>query len=267
MRAEMILDGPSISMNILLPESWLTAENPSGRTIWLLHDKFDLASDWVSFTQAELYAEQTETAVVCAYMNSARYTDWKEGCTWEKFFVKDLWEYVHEVFPVLSKEPGDNTLFGYGRGGFGAIKFALLYPEQYGMAYSVCYDDTPVLQAMNGTAKAFTNGNTGYGNADEVAVSNDNLPHLIQRFAASGKEKPVIYMTGKTGDRNHSRNSEVYEVLVKQGFPVTWKEEEGITKVPTRSFLGDVGMWLYVNEQLNAAMHILKKSLETSALT
>lgn len=265
MRVEMILDGPSISMNLLLPESWLTAEKPSGRTIWLLHDKFDLASDWVSFTQAELFTEKTGTAIVCAYMNSARYTDWKEGCTWEKFFVEDLWEYVHEVFPVLSKKPNDNYLFGYGRGGFGAIKFALLYPEQYGAAYSVSYDDRPVQQAMNGTAKVFANGNTGYGTPEEVAVSNDNLPYLIPRLAKSGRTKPIIYMTGKTCDRNHCRSRDIYTVLAKHNYPVTWQEEDGVTAVPTHSFIDDVEMWLFVNEQLDIATRILQKTSETNA--
>ena len=148
MRLEMYLDGPSISMNVLMPESWLNGGVSSGKTVWLLHDKMDLASDWLSFTQAELYAEQASVAFVCVSTISARYTNWQGGCTWETFFTQDMWDYVHEIFPILSRRPEDNLLFGYGRGGFGAIKYALTYPEKYGAAYSVAYNDQPVLDAM-----------------------------------------------------------------------------------------------------------------------
>lgn len=256
MRLEMYLDGPSISMNVLMPESWLNGGVSSGKTVWLLHDKMDLASDWLSFTQAELYAEQASVAFVCVSTLSARYTNWQSGCTWETFFTQDMWDYVHEIFPILSRRPEDNLLFGYGRGGFGAIKYTLTYPEKYGAAYSVAYNDQPVLDAMNGVAKVFPTTGTGYGTPEEVACSNDNLPWLIQRFAASGKRKPPIHLVVRTEDAGYQRTMEIFSCLKANQYNAVLEEEPGRGRTQEPGFAGDVNLWFYVNEQLGKAVHL-----------
>ena len=130
-----ITGGASVTLDILLPDAWSREKKQSGKAVWLLHDANEASGSWVSCTQAEVFANQYGVALIAPSMGRlASYRDSEPGCTWETFFAKGLWEYVHEILPALSAEPEDHLLFGRGAGGEAAKRFAAKYPRQYGQA-------------------------------------------------------------------------------------------------------------------------------------
>ncbi len=245
MRIEMITGGPSITLDVIMPEKWHKYKMENARVIWMLHDKFDTSGDWISFTQAEVFAEDHEFVIVCPTTNSARYNDWVNGCKWQTFLTEGLYDYVHEMFP-LSKKPEDNILFGYGRGGYGAIKYVLACPDKYGSAYSVSYDDGFVVNYLNsnpGPAKF----DSGYGTPAEVAVSQENIPWFAEQYAKSAKPKPLIYLASGTQSKTYARNVEIRDRLIELGYDVTWEESDS------------KGGWRFCNEQLERVLNLADK--------
>jgi len=240
MRIELITGGASITLQVILPEKWHKFSMKNARSFWLLHDKFDDSGDWISFTQAELFAEEHEFAVICPGMNSARYNDWVNGCSWQTYLVEDLWTYMHEMFP-LSKQPEDNILFGFGRGGFGAVKYALLRPDKFGSAYSVSYDDSFVVKYMAGDGGTPKFG-SGYPSPAETARSPENILWLAEQNAAAGIKKASIHMACGADEPVLERNIEVRDRLLSLGYNIELDEYQSS------------GGWRFCSEQLEKAM-------------
>ena len=243
MRIEMITGGTSITMNIIMPEKWHKYKMENAKVLWMLHDKFDTSSDWISFTQAEIFAEEHEIVLVCPTMNSARYNDWINGCRWQTYFTEELYEYVHEMLP-LSKKPEDNILFGFGRGGFGALKYLLTCPDKYGCAYSVSYDDGFVQNHIK-NSKAPAKFFNGYASPEEVEKSPENISWLAEYYKKNNESLPVIYLAYAKDSDMYERNLEIKELLINLGYDINCDEADGNSS------------WNFCNTQLEKALNLI----------
>lgn len=257
MRIDIITGGASISMSVFMPERWRKHKQENARVMWLLHDKFDLAEDWQSYTQAELFCGEHDMALVCASMAGGRYTDWVNGCTWETFFLNGFWDYVHEMFPIFSSRQEDNFIFGYGQGGFAAIKFALLRPDRFRLVYAADYSDGPAIETINGKVHFFERAKerTGYLPPEQLAKTPDNLTWFAAQAAERGIRKTPIYMSCEQEDKFYNRAKEVRDCLLANGYDVIWEEEStgGGTKLDEYSGK-KFGNWRYCNAQLEKAI-------------
>lgn len=247
MRIEVITGGISITLDAVLPDKWRKYKVENARCMWLLHDKFDASGDWISFTQAEIFAEDHDLALLCPSANSARYNNWLNGCSWQTFLTEELWEYVHEMLPI-SRNPKDNALFGYGRGGFGALKFALTNPERFGAACAVSYNDSFVTGYINGLPGSSGKFKSGYPPPEEVAVSQENILWLARQFVQNGKPRPPVYLACAMEEKTYPRSVEIRDTLLALGYDVIW-EEQNIA-----------GGWRFCNEQLEKAMCLFDKN-------
>ena len=254
MRIEVMTGGIGVTLDILLPESWRKYRPQKARVMWLLHDKFDTSSDWVSFTQAELFASMYDIALVCPTMGNGRYNDGIHTSQWETYF-EEMWDYVHDFLPILSRRPEDNMLFGFARGAFGALKFSLTHPERFGWVYTVSYDDAFLAGVREGKAHSFPTG-SGYGTPEEFEKSRDNLLGFAAQFAASGSPMPAVYMNCMSGDKTYKRNLEVRDELNRLGFSVNWECTDASGKRLDDSSSGANGDWFFCNEQLKRALAI-----------
>ncbi len=252
MRIEMMTGGTSVTLDIILPEGWRKYRPEKGRVMWLLHDKFDTSSDWVSFTQAELFASMYGFALICPTMGNGRYNDGINTSQWQTYF-DNLWDYVHDFLPILSKAPEDNLLFGFARGAFGAIKFALNHPERFGGVYTVSFDDGFLAGVRSGKAHSFPTG-SGYGTPEEFAVSQDNLMWYAGQYAAGGNPLPKIHMSCMTGDKTYTRNLEVRDELSGYGYEVSFEAVDASGARLDDSSGGANGDWFFCNSQLEKAL-------------
>lgn len=226
MRLSAYIGGVSITLHVFLPESWRKEPPESGKTIWLLHDKFDDSGDWLSYTRAEQYSTRYGVALIAPSMNSARYNNWQGGAQWETYFVRELWDYVHGMLPLLSERREDNAIFGLGRGGYGALKFALVAPEQYGAVFAASYDDGFLKGVLGGGAHMFRGG-SGYPSPEAFLESPDNIRQYVATYADSGREKPFVWMAARTGDKTYACGESMKALLSAIGYEVSWHEEEG----------------------------------------
>lgn len=257
MRIAAYVGGVSITLHILLPESWRKEPPAAGRTVWLLHDKFDDSGDWLSYTRAEQYSTRYGVALIAPSMNSARYTNWQGGAQWETYFVRDLWDYVHGMLPILSQRREDNALFGLGRGGCGALKFALLAPEQYGTVCAASYDDGFLKAGLRGGGHAFRGGATGYASPEDFAKSTDYLPGFVETYAKAGGQRPTVWMAARTGDKTYPNSLEMKDRLLGLGYDVTWVSQEGSGGRLDTSSGGCFSDWDFGDEMLERALKFL----------
>ena len=253
MRLSCYIGGVSITMHIFLPENWRKNPPAAGKTVWLLHDKFDDSGDWLSYTRAEQYSTRYDVALIAPSMNSARYNNWQNGAQWESYFLRDLWDYVHGMLTILSEKREDNAIFGLGRGGYGAMKFALLAPEHYGSVLSASYDDGFLNGILGGGAHLFRGG-SGYPSKEAFLASPDNIRQYVETYAQSGRKKPFVWMAARTGDKTFASGESMKERLRSLGYNVEWHEEEGSGGRLDHSSGGVFSDWDFGDRMLEKAL-------------
>ena len=145
------------------------------------------------------------------------------------------------MLPV-SRNPGDNILFGYGRGGFGAVKYALSRPDRFGSAFSVSFDDRFVVKHME-EAEENSKFESGYPSPEETAVSSENILWLAEQYDSERWPKPVVHMACGTDEAVYKRNVLVRDHLCSAGFKVEWEE------------FNSPGGWRFCSERLEQALN------------
>ncbi len=131
-------------VNIILPDIPQTETpaqfykaNKNYPVLYLLHGTFGDYSDWVRKTNIELYATERKIVVVMPSAQNSGYSNWENfgiGYGMYDYFLEELMPMVQSWFPVSHKRE-DTFVAGLSSGGFGAIKYALSFPERFmGMA-------------------------------------------------------------------------------------------------------------------------------------
>ena len=258
MRMEVFVGGVSITLHVFLPECWRKEPPENGKCLWLLHDKFDDSGDWQSYTKAELYSTKYNAALIAPSMNSARYNNWQGGARWESYFLHDLWNYVHAMLPRLSDKREDNAIFGLGRGGYGALKFALLEPEHYGAVFSASYDDGFLRGNLEGTAHSFKGG-SGYPSPEAFRNSPDNLRQYVETCALGGGLRPFVWMAARTGDKTYGTSLSMKERLCALGYDPLWLAEDGAGGRLDKSSGGVFSDWEFGDRMLEESLKVWTK--------
>ena len=120
----------SIAADILLPE--LPASEASGPypVLYLLHGLSDDHTQWQRRTSIERYAANLPLIVVMPDSGRGFYCDAEQGMAWESAIIKDLLGYVERMFQARTDRNG-RVVAGLSMGGYGAVKFALKYPDLF----------------------------------------------------------------------------------------------------------------------------------------
>lgn len=103
------------------------------QVLWLLHGASGDDSDYVNFTNIVRYADSHKLAVVMPADFNQGYTDDPQGAKYFSYVVDELPQVLGALFP-LSGEREDNFIAGLSMGAHGAMKAAILRPEQYAAA-------------------------------------------------------------------------------------------------------------------------------------
>ena len=128
--------GRETQVNVIIPDASLTAQGTC-KVLYLLHGLSDNHTIWMRRTSIERYAEEYNIAVVMPNVDRSWYTDTAYGANYFSFVAKELPRMCYGTFRQLSSKREDTIAAGLSMGGYGALKLALTYPEQYGTCISL----------------------------------------------------------------------------------------------------------------------------------
>ncbi|NLZ70179.1 MAG: hypothetical protein GX907_02435 [Clostridiaceae bacterium] len=121
-------------LRVILPDSRRNDTNLPW--LLLLHGAGADGSRWLRMTRAEYYAEAKGIALVLPDGDNGYYTDMRHGYKYYTYLSEDVEADVLRNFPSLSRDPQRRYVAGFEIGGFGALKYALDFPDHFRAAGS-----------------------------------------------------------------------------------------------------------------------------------
>ena len=196
----------NVPVTVILPEVGTTGPvggAPEGtyKTLYLLHGLCGNHTDWSRKTSIERYASDHGIAVVMPAVARSWYTDTVYGANYFTFVTQELPHVCRSYFKGMSDRREDNLIGGLSMGGYGAIKAALTYPEQY----SAC--------VILSSALDITRKGRNYS--------------LVKKNAAEKKPFPKLYMWCGTEDTLITPNREFHKLLDELNVPHCYEESPG----------------------------------------
>ena len=206
---------------VLLPDA---ATDKPVRTLWLLHGLSDDQSAWMRKTAIERYAKDHNLAVVMPNADRSWYTNTAYGVNYFNFVAKELPSLFRSTFRGVSDRREDNIVAGLSMGGYGALKLALTYPEQYAACIS-----------LSGSLDVTRKGRR-YDPAEWESIFGKSAPELAgsehDLFALSEQKKdnaplPALYLWCGTQDTLLEINQIFDAHLTKCSIPHEFRFSEG----------------------------------------
>lgn len=218
--------GLSTSMHVILPQNTSNQIGMEGKgvpgkhpVLYLLHGLSDDDSIWVRRTSIERYVASLGLAVVMPNVHKSFYTDMEYGDRYWTFLTEELPVLARSFFP-LSEERENNFVAGLSMGGYGALKWALRYPERFAAAASL--SGVTDLAGHVNDKNEFTLPvmKLVYGNK-EVAGTNEDILWLLEQVVREGKVRPAIYQCCGTEDFLYEGNLKFARTAERLNYHVT----------------------------------------------
>lgn len=243
----------AVVVQVVLPEPI----NPAGRveaafcsghpllpTLWLLHGLGGDATSWLRETNIERLATQYRVAVVMPQTERGFYTDMVAGPAYWTFLTEELPVRMRYLFP-LSADPQRNYIAGNSMGGYGALRWALSYPQSFA-AVAALSPVTDLAAFRQEQASIMPDMDLAFAPGQLTGTPVD-LSYLVQHFDPNVSKLRVLMTTG-TEDMLRSMDERSRQAFtVKLGDRFNWQMAPGRHDWP---------LW---NAQLPAAMHWLVK--------
>lgn len=104
--------------------------NKNEKVLFLLHGFSGNHQDWIRYTSIERYVEKYGITVIMPSVNNSYYANMEYGYNYFDFVTKELPKIYEKMFNTkLIKK--NTYIAGLSMGGYGALKAAFSYPEQY----------------------------------------------------------------------------------------------------------------------------------------
>ncbi len=224
----------TVPLNVILPVDKISFETldyqgvPEGGypTLYLLHGLLGNYTDWVSGTRIQRWAEDAGLAVVMPSGDNSFYIPGlAANSDYGKFVGEELPRVMRSMFP-LSQRREDTFIAGLSMGGFGAIRNGMKYAETFSRI--AAYSSGIHLFEPDGFF-SIAGEHTVFGPIDEAKETDKNhyvvLEELKTRVSAGEVEAPKFYMSCGTEDSLFAVNAKFRDLLLADGFDVTWDEE------------------------------------------
>jgi S-formylglutathione hydrolase FrmB len=181
---------------VVLPRNYHHTEERHP-TVYLLHGFGGDRTDWVFRTELVRYAADYRFLFVCPDAHNSWYTNTPDGkLKYEQYILDELIPYVQRKYKTLGTRHG-RIIAGLSMGGYGALKFALKYPDRFmfaasfsGALYVPAASRSDNKQISESLARAFgPERNDHWKNNDLLALAEQadvsSLPYL---YLATGKD-------------------------------------------------------------------------------
>ena len=202
------------------------------KSLILLHGLTGTDTDWLYGGVAQEMAKQYNLAVFMPTTGNSFYLDrGYPGGNFGTFVGEELPAYIRETFGYCRTRE-DTLIAGLSRGGFGALRTALAYPD----TFSACIALSPalVLHEVAGTGKRensiMPDGlvREVFGNPETLLESEHNPEFLYRKGKAAGKTLPKIYMAIGREDSLYGVNQDFRRFLEQQQADFFYEDGPGI---------------------------------------
>ncbi len=131
------LIGQPLPYDALLPPDYQTS-NARYPVLYLLHGLFGHYDDWLTRTNLATYAAGARVIIITPEGHDSWYTDSTTVASdkYESYVIRELIPDVDARFRTI-KDRRARGIAGLSMGGYGALKFALKYPDQFAFAASM----------------------------------------------------------------------------------------------------------------------------------
>lgn len=223
----------NVPVNVVLPELPANAEQggaPSGtyKTLYLLHGLSGNHMDWMRRTSIERYATEHHIAVVMPEVARTWYTDTAYDAKYFTYITQELPAICRSYFKGMTDRREDNLIAGISMGGYGALKAALTYPENYCgcAALSGALDIT-----RKGRNYNLNEWRSIFGfdmeNAMELEGTKHDIFSLVEKVTKSGAQLPRLFLWCGTEDTLITANRNYHELLTKLNVEHRYEESAG----------------------------------------
>ncbi len=223
--------GMTMSMDVIIPQAakqqiGMKSVETTGKlkTLYLLHGMSDDHTTWQRRTSIERYVSELGIAVVMPSTHLGWYTNMAHGLRYFDFIAKELPEICRGFFPQMSDKSEDNYIAGLSMGGYGALKCALLVPENFSCAGCLSAAFDAVAFSVNDKRPLW---DVVFGEQKKIKGSENDLFHVAKRLAESGAKLPPVYIWCGTEDFLYDHNIRMRDHLIKLGYNVTYEESSG----------------------------------------
>jgi enterochelin esterase-like enzyme len=205
--------GEDIAYNVYLPEGY---ESSTTRypTLYLLHGRGDSMSAWTQVkSRLDAMIANGEIPPLIAIMPDApwssrasyyvdsAYDGADPGRMVETAFIHDLIPYVDATYRTLASRAG-RAIAGYSMGGYGALRYSLVYPELFGASIVLSpavYYPIPPSDSSTREFGAFGEGKSLFVDAIYRKL---NYPTAFEPFAAKGVPTHMFIAVGDDEFKN-----------------------------------------------------------------
>ncbi|MFT8872006.1 MAG: alpha/beta hydrolase family protein [Sporolactobacillus sp.] len=176
------------AVNILMPDRITPDEEPA--TLYLLHGLSGDYSSWMLRTSLYRYADGRPFIIIMPSVDRSFYTDMAVGNRYWTYLTKELPDKLHQWLPLTGKR-SRQFVAGLSMGGYGALKWGLNAPEQFGgiVSMSGAVDLEAALARSPEFLPAFS---AIFGHPDTFKGSANDLYHLAQKASSDGGALPEI---------------------------------------------------------------------------
>lgn len=219
--------GRSTQVSVLLPDD-RGDSNPPCKTLWLLHGLSGDHTAWMRNTAIERYVSQYRLAVIMPSVERSWYTNTAYGANYFNYITKELPELCYRTFQSLSQKKEDTIIAGMSMGGYGALKAALTFPEQYGACISLSGSVDITRKGrpcnLNEWRSIF---DFSMESPLELEGSEHDLFALAKADSADGKEFPKLYLWCGLEDSLIHANHSFDQLLTELAVPHVFETSEG----------------------------------------
>ena len=204
-------------------------------TLYLLHGMTGSQSGWYGTESLWEISRNYRMAIVLPNGENSFYCNSSlTGNRYGDYIGEELVAFTRSSFPLSDKRE-ETFIGGLSMGGFGAIVNGLRNPDTFGYitAFSSALNKRLILRSdeeegLDYFTRAQYQSMFGLAAIDDFEGSDCDYEALAEKLAASGKEKPKIYMDCGTEDVSlYQANADFKDRLLSLGYEVTWDSRPG----------------------------------------
>lgn len=195
------------------------------QVLYLLHGGGDDYTKWVRRVPIERITRKYKIAVVAPDASLSYYADIDGVGNYCKYIGEELPRIVESYFPISNKKE-DHFIAGLSMGGFGALKAALNYPENFHAAASF----SGAVDVIQCSQLPGENKEVMSYDLETIKESDSDLIYIIKNMLKNHIKIPRLYQSCGTSDFIYSMNMDFKKEIegLSEKLDYTYEEWEGV---------------------------------------